>query len=200
MKKLVISVLSVCSFISQAHAYSDKEFTLQEVEQYMSNLKSFSASFDQVVPGEDFAKGKLYIKRPGKFLWEYKLPDPVKIVSDGGLVYFVDETTKQVTQVPNAGILFSLLSLEEVKFNSKTLKVVNLLQNKRRINLDLIAKIDKESDVPVSVIFEKTDDDKIRLMKIISKNQLDQTIVVSLYNQNNQAQIDNDIFKVEEEF
>lgn len=195
MKKILLVTFSIFTAL-QASAISDKEFTLQDVESYMGGLKSFSASFDQVVPGEDFAKGKLYIKKPGKFLWQYRMPNPVKIVSNGGLVYFVDEETDQTTQVPNTGILFSLLSKENVSFNSKHLSLVNLKQTNKRINVNLLAKVDG-NEVPVTLILKKVSDDKLNLMKIVSQNQLEQSIVVSLYNQNEEAVIDNDIFKIE---
>jgi len=195
MKKLLLIAFSVMAS-AQAYAISDKEFTLQEVENYMGSLTSFSASFDQVVPGEEFSRGELYIKKPGKFLWQYKVPNKVKIVSNGGLVYFVDQETDQTTQVPNTGILFSLLSKKNVSFNTKHLKLQSLTQTNKRVKVDLIAKVD-DNEVPVAIIFKKLKTDKLSLMKIMSRNQLDQMIVVSLYNQDENAEIDKDIFKVE---
>jgi outer membrane lipoprotein-sorting protein len=184
-------------FVSfSANAISDKTFTLKDVEQYMSSLKSFSAQFEQIVPGEDFSKGKLYVKKPGKFLWEYSLPDKVKIVSNGGLVYFVDEDAGQTTQVPNSGLLFSILSKENVKLNTKTLKLVSLEQDNKRIDIALNANIE-DQDVPISLIIKKVSDTKLELLKIISRNQLDQMVVISLFNQNNNAIINDNIFKVE---
>ena len=200
MKNLVLSLFAIMLSVN-AQAISDKQFTLKEVEDYMSSLKSFSADFEQIVPGEEFSKGKLYIKKPGKFLWKYKVPTPVKIVSNGGLVYFVDEETDQVTQVPNTGILFSILSKEDVSFNTKYLKLQNLTQTNRRVNLDLVATVD-DNEVPVTLIFRKTGGSNLSLMKIISQNQLDQMVVVSLFGHDSNATINNDIFKVdiEDEF
>lgn len=194
MKKIFL--LLAILFTTSAHAVSNKTFTLQDVEQYMSSLKSFSANFEQIVPGEDFSKGKLYIKKPGKFLWAYTMPNKVKIVSDGGLVYFVDEQAGQTTQVPNSGLLFSLLSKKDVKLNSKKLKLNKLTQDNKRINIDLLAEVEGQ-EVPITLILKKEVNDKLNLLKIISRNQLDQMVVVSLYNQNNQAVINKDIFKIE---
>lgn len=194
MKKILL-VLAIL-FTTSAHAVSNKDFSLQDIENYMSSLRSFSADFEQIVPGEDFSKGKLYINKPGKFLWSYIMPNKVKIVSDGGLVYFVDEEAGQTTQVPNSGLLFSLLSKQDVKLNTKKLQLANLTQDNKRINVDLIAKVE-DQEVPVTLILKKESDTKLNLLKIISRNQLDQMVVVSLYNQNNQAVIDKNIFKIE---
>lgn len=193
MKKLILLFTLIAT---SANAYSTKQFNLQDVEKYMSSLDNFSADFEQIVPGEDFSKGKLYVVKPGRFLWQYIMPEHVKIVSDGGLVYFVDEATDQVTQVPNTGLLFSLLSKKDVKLNSKNLKLVNLKQDNDRITLDLEATVE-DTKVPVTLIVEKQSDTQLNLIKIISKNQLDQMIVVSLYNQNTNANIDKNIFKVD---
>lgn len=194
MKKIILLIALVFSF--NANAISDKNFTLKEIEKYMGSLTSFTADFEQIVPGEEYSRGKLYVKKPGRFLWNYQLPTPVKLVSNGGMVYFVDEESYQVTQVPNTGILFSLLSKEVVNFNNEFLRTVSLKQNNKRINLDLIATVDNNK-VPVTLIFQKLKGDKLELMKIISQNQLEQMVMISLFNHDEKAIIDKDIFKVE---
>lgn len=199
MKKLIL--LASLFMATSANAVSHKQFNLKDVEQYMSSLKDFSASFEQIVPGEDFSKGTLYVQKPGKFLWQYVMPSKVKIVSNGGFVYFVDEENGQTTQIPNTGLLFGLLSKKDVKLNTKTLQLSNLTQDINRITVDLTATVEDQK-VPVSLIIEKKSDTELNLVKIISRNQLDQMVVVSLFNQNNNAKINKDIFKVdiEDEF
>lgn len=194
MKKLLI-ILSL--FIS-TNAFA-KDYSLQDVESYLSNLKNLQVSFDQIVPGEDFSKGELYIRKPGKFLWQYTSPNKAKIVSNGGFVYFIDDETGQATQIPNTGILFTLLSQADVDFNSKTISLDSLSQNKTRVIVNLVAKVD-DMQVPLRLIFKKLiKEEKIELIKIISKNQLDQAVIVSLYNHDTSGKFSSSIFKIEVE-
>lgn len=193
MKKVLIITL-LFSFNSFA-----KDFTLQEIERYMSNLKNLQVSFDQIVPGQDFSKGELFVRKPGKFLWQYNMPSKAKIVSNGGLIYFIDQETGQTTQIPNNDILFTLLSKENVKLNNKNLKLKKLNQDLNTINVDLLANVEN-NEVPVRLMFKKLiKKQTIELRKIISKNQLDQSVVVSLYNHDISGNFSNDIFKIEVE-
>ena len=173
-----------------------KDYTLPEVEDYLSSLKSFSAKFDQFVPGEDFSRGEVFIKKPGKFLWQYTIPERVKIVSNGGFVYFVDEKEGQTTQLPSSGIFFSILSKKDFTFSQKGIIVDKFYQNEDRIDITIIADIE-DTKVPLGMTFKKLKNDKLSLIKIASLNQLDQTVIISLYEHNETAEINNKIFKVD---
>jgi len=90
--------LLVGLFATSAHAATAAD----ELENFFRNLKTFTANFEQTVVnaklgGADNAKGVLYIKRPGRFRWDYETPYKQEIVSDGKLLWIYDVDLEQVT-------------------------------------------------------------------------------------------------------
>ncbi len=74
----------------------------KRLKQFHGKVKSFKAKFKQVLKNEhqlvlQSASGTLYLKRPGKFRWDYVKPDLQQIVSDGKKIWIYDQELEQVT-------------------------------------------------------------------------------------------------------
>lgn len=74
----------------------------EDLTRFYDEVKSFSARFQQVVLDEAFspveeASGRVFIKRPGRFRWDYEPPSEQEIVSDGERVWLYDAELEQVT-------------------------------------------------------------------------------------------------------
>ena len=91
---------------------------LQRLTNFTDSLTSFSAGFTQVVYDADSnplqqSAGEVFLKRPGRFIWNYTSPSPQKIVADGSSVWLYDIDLEQVTVSPlaeqGAGTHLSLL-------------------------------------------------------------------------------------------
>lgn len=75
---------------------------LADLNQFVQNLQTYSARFDQVQPDEALfqqnrASGYFVMQRPGQLRWVYETPEPQQIVSDGQNVWVYDEELDQVT-------------------------------------------------------------------------------------------------------
>ena len=75
------------------------------LEAFTEGLETFSASFEQVVYGDNNAAisqsgGTVAIKRPGQFVWDYRAPAKQLIVADGEKLWIYDEDLKQATVKP----------------------------------------------------------------------------------------------------
>jgi len=75
---------------------------IKSLRRFYSQVKTFSASFSQVVLDESLSpiqetSGKLLIKRPGSFRWDYLEPFKQHIVSDGKKIWVYDVELKQAT-------------------------------------------------------------------------------------------------------
>jgi outer membrane lipoprotein carrier protein len=82
-------------------AGADAVATLKD---YLKGLNSLSADFRQVtlVPGSGDeqafeSQGRLFLRRPGLFRWEYDTPSEQLIVADGKRVYLQDTELDQVS-------------------------------------------------------------------------------------------------------
>ena len=84
---------------SVATAYAD---ATKDLQHFFSDIKSYSASFEQVVLDEnqgilDQSVGSFWIERPGRFRWEYKTPSEQVIVGTGDEIWIYDVELEQVT-------------------------------------------------------------------------------------------------------
>ena len=69
---------------------------------FFAQVKTFRANFEQVVLDEGLnpieeSRGRVAIKRPGRFRWDYEPPLEQLIVSDGDKVWIYDVDLEQIT-------------------------------------------------------------------------------------------------------
>ena len=74
----------------------------EHLQVFLSQLQTLQADFQQVLLDEkgeaqDETSGQVYLSRPGRFRWDYKLPHPQVIVADGDRVWLHDVELSQVT-------------------------------------------------------------------------------------------------------
>jgi outer membrane lipoprotein carrier protein len=70
------------------------------------SAKFFQESMLKAMQISDTAEGNLIVKRPGKMRWEYKIPDPQTVVSDGRTMWIYRPADNQV-MVGKAPAFFS---------------------------------------------------------------------------------------------
>ncbi len=93
--------LTACIWAMSLPAMSAKA-DLADLTQFVNNLQTFRANFEQVQPDETLfqknrANGYFVLQRPGHLRWVYEAPEPQQIVSDGVNVWVYDEELDQVT-------------------------------------------------------------------------------------------------------
>jgi outer membrane lipoprotein carrier protein len=74
----------------------------ERLQDYLKGLRSLSSRFEQVTLSSDGGRmvesqGMLYLKRPGKFRWEYDSPIKQIIIADGKRVWLHDLELDQVS-------------------------------------------------------------------------------------------------------
>jgi outer membrane lipoprotein-sorting protein len=82
------------SLTSQQRALVDR------IEQFVNNITTVEADFVQMSGSGGFARGTLYLQRPGRMRFEYDPPVPYLLVSDGTFFIYVDNELEQVTYLP----------------------------------------------------------------------------------------------------
>ncbi len=94
------SVLLVTLLLGVQNVAADD--TLKRLDQFTSELRTFTADFEQTLYGEDdeviqSTRGNVILKRPGKFIWRYTKPASQEIVADGTNIWLFDKELEQVT-------------------------------------------------------------------------------------------------------
>lgn len=93
--------------------------TLENLETYLQNLKTFTADFAQSVENEhaevrEISSGEVYVEKPLRFHWQYRYPYEQQLIADGQTLWIYDKDLEQViikpVQVAIKGAPASLLS------------------------------------------------------------------------------------------
>jgi outer membrane lipoprotein-sorting protein len=84
----------------QAPGALDRNAIIDRVAKAMSDTKTVQGSFTQVDPSGSPSNGAFYISRPGKVRFEYTVPEPIFIVSDGTTVSIEEPRRKAYDAVP----------------------------------------------------------------------------------------------------
>lgn len=104
----VAAVLGLGLSLAAGSAWADPAAdaaALARVENYVAGLGSVRAQFAQQLfdaKGREAqrASGTLYLRKPGRFRWEYRAPAEQLVVSDGSTVWLYDRDLEQVTVKP----------------------------------------------------------------------------------------------------
>jgi outer membrane lipoprotein carrier protein len=100
---LVLGCFWLLSAATTTHAQSGEG--AETLRRFLDNATTLRADFRQALYTADseepqVSEGLLMIKRPGRFRWEYTVPEGQLVVCDGDKVWMYDEELEQVTVRP----------------------------------------------------------------------------------------------------
>lgn len=180
-------LLLLCLLLSTgAHADNVKKYTDQElatlskeVISYLNDTSSFQARFEQVNPDGSYSEGMFVLEKPGKILWRYTEPDPLKIVSDGGQIYFEDGQTLQVTQIPRKGMI-DLLTRQDINLAKSDYRIDGAMASGGFIHVFFTLKDEDalEGGQEITLTFI---DKPLSLRQVVSTNQFGDDVTVTFY-------------------
>ena len=99
---LAVAVLAaaVCARDAGAAELSSQDRRdIRRIEAHLNDIRTLSADFIQIAPDGSIARGRFYLKRPGRLRFEYELPAPVLVVADGTYVNYFDAELGQLSQI-----------------------------------------------------------------------------------------------------
>ncbi len=167
------------------------------LDRFLSGLKTMQADFVQSVESQGGSqstsqKGVFYLKRPGKFRWDYAGKDAQLIVADGRTVWLLDRDLEQVSHQPQKmalrGTPAQLLSQGE-----KIDKHFTILREYKRDGLEwmALAPVDKDSQIEeVDVAFRDN-----KLIKLEMTDKLGQYTRFSFSNVQRNPSLSKSLFK-----
>ena len=127
IKKSILVLLLLTAFNLQANELS----TQQQLEQFLAKTDSMSSRFQQKLVDQygfllQQSAGTLMMQRPGKFRWDYILPYPQNIISNGKKIWMYDSELEQVNIRPYDQVLAT--------------SPVNLLDKKQKLEVEFIVE------------------------------------------------------------
>ncbi len=143
---------------------------LDDLQRFYSEIKSFSAHFEQTVLDEKWnlleaSSGEFSIQRPGKFRWHYTMPSEQLIIGDGKQVWIYDVELEQITHrqsdVAVSQTPAMLLSGEGDLEESFVLE-----ESARRDDLDWVRMIPKNQESGFTDIYIGFSNGSLKLLKM----------------------------------
>lgn len=89
---------------------------LKRVAGYFNEIRTLKGRFLQVGPEGNAAEGQIWLRRPGRFRFEFDPPVPLLIVSDGAYIIMEDRELRSVERIPLSATPLDLLLRETVDF------------------------------------------------------------------------------------
>ena len=149
---------------------------LQQVENYLNNIKNLSAKFIQESAEGNLVEGKFLLSRPGKMRIEYSAQPKVIIVVNGAVLSYFDVELDEISRLSTNTTPASFLTRENISFGAKDVEITNIKKTADQIKISVMKKNRKEAG-EFSLIFSTN---PLRFDKMEVKNDLDQTIRVTL--------------------
>lgn len=134
---------------------------IERVNGYFNALTDLQGRFLQSTSDNQQSKGKFYVKRPGKFRFNYAAPSRLVILSDGRYLSVEDHDLKTTDQYALESTPFRLLLAKNVDI-MRDAQVLDLFEAEKLIALTMR---DKSGDSPgtIKLFFEKMEDGAIQL-------------------------------------
>jgi outer membrane lipoprotein-sorting protein len=86
-------------------------------ERFLNSIRTLKAPFVQAASSGGYARGNLYIERPGNLRIDYDKPTSLQVYADGTWLFYIDEELKNVSQIPLAATPASFLVREKFSFS-----------------------------------------------------------------------------------
>ena len=125
---------------------------VKKVSDYFGNLKSMKGAFVQTGADKKRMKGKFFVKRPGRFRFDYALPSKQIIISDGESLAIQDLDLNNEDRV----------ALDQTPFRLLLRKDVDLLRDAR------ITEVQQAEDLIVLGLQDKSPDTPGRIRLFLS--------------------------------
>ncbi len=110
--------VAVIGFSSIAHAAN-----LNAAETYLNNLTTLKANFQQIAPDGSFARGELFLKRPGKMRWNYAPPNAIQMVANDDTLIYYDAEMDEVSYLSLDDTLAAFITQPSIDFDDPELLI-----------------------------------------------------------------------------
>lgn len=117
---------------------------IKSVNTYFNELNNLKGSFVQTGPDKKKMKGKFYLKRPGKFRFDYALPSKQIIISDGEYLAIQDLDLNNEDRIALDQTPFRLLMRKDVDL----IRDARIVEAQEAEDLLILSVQDKSPDTP----------------------------------------------------
>jgi len=202
----IISYVSVTAYVAfylaVSPSFAAENFTekyhadLAQIESYLNNIKNLSAKFIQESGDGTLVEGKFFLARnnesAGKMRVEYLAQPKILIVVNGSVLSYYDVELDEISHLSTNTTPASFLTRPNISFSAKDVEIISIKKHADQIKISVMKKNRKEAG-EFSLIFKTN---PLQFSKMEVKNDLDQTITVTLSNTDFNSAISDKLFVI----
>lgn len=191
LKYIVFTFLFLSNFCL-AESLSNNE--LNKIEKYLNNIHTAEAEFIQLNHDGTLSEGIFYLKRPGKFRWQYN-DQPIIVISNGKSLIYYDTELEQSNYIPIENSIAALITRKKIKFNSD-LEVIKSIKTEGAMLIT--AKKSKQKDIGEFTFVFSIEPFELKKIELTDANK--QKVSVNFINflVNPSKKISDDLFTVKD--
>lgn len=126
MRRFFTAVLALV-LMGPALALSDfQQADLKRITDYWNTIKTVQGTFSQVDSQGGTAFGDFYIRKPGRFRFDYKPPEQLTVVADGYTVAVEDRKLETQDRYPLVETPLSMLVDENINLTRPDLQILDV--------------------------------------------------------------------------
>jgi len=167
---------------------------LNRIEKYLNGIKTMKSRFIQINPDGSAWNGNLYVRRPGKFRFEYDAPIPHLLIANGSWFFHVDRALQETNVIPLVKTPAQFLVQEDVSLK-KDFKITKFEEMPGILQVAMVTR-DNPDMGEVTLTFS---DKPLELRKWTVRDLQDNVTQITLQNTRYGVNINADLFKYVEQ-
>jgi outer membrane lipoprotein-sorting protein len=167
---------------------------INRIEGYLNGIRTMQSRFIQINPDGSAWNGNLYVRRPGRFRFEYDPPIPHLLIANGSWFFHVDRALQETNVIPLAKTPAQFLVREDVSLKND-FKITKLEQSQGIVQIGLVTRDNPELG-EVTLTFS---DKPLELRKWTVRDMQENITQITLQNTRYGVNLNPDMFKYVEQ-
>jgi outer membrane lipoprotein-sorting protein len=167
---------------------------INRIESYLNGIRTMQSRFVQINPDGSAWNGNLYVRRPGKFRFEYDPPIPHLLIANDSWFFHIDRALKETNVIPLVKTPAQFLVKENISLK-KDFRITNVKQMPGIVQVAMVTR-DNPDLGEVTLTFS---DKPLELRKWTVRDIQDNVTQITLQNTRYGVNINADLFKYVEQ-
>lgn len=167
---------------------------INRIEGYLNGIRTMQSRFIQINPDGSAWNGNLYVRRPGRFRFEYDPPIPHLLIANGSWLFHVDRALQETNVIPLAKTPAQFLVREDVSLKND-FTITKLEQSQGIVQIGLVTRDSPELG-EVTLTFT---DKPLELRKWTVRDMQENITQITLQNTRYGVNLNPDMFKYVEQ-
>jgi outer membrane lipoprotein-sorting protein len=167
---------------------------INRIEGYLNGIRTMQSRFIQINPDGSAWNGDLYVRRPGRFRFEYDPPIPHLLIANGSWFFHVDRALQETNVIPLAKTPAQFLVREDVSLKND-FTITKLEQSQGIVQIGLVTRDNPELG-EITLTFS---DKPLELRKWTVRDMQENITQITLQNTRYGVNLNPDMFKYVEQ-